>query len=226
MTIPATRLALAVALATVVGCGKPKHADAPLRPEQMMKFEDLFRRNCQGCHGVGGNKGVAPPLDDPIFLAIVPADVVRDVIANGRRGTLMPAFARLQGGRLTEAQVDILVNGVLGWAKNHPNENLEDLPSYVADLPSSPKPDVQAGARVFENYCKSCHQIENGGRDFRVTTPDFLALVSDQLLRRIVITGRPDLGTMPSFREHQSGSPLSEQQIADVTAYLSSLRAP
>ena len=29
--------------------------------------------------------------------------------------------------------------------------------------------------------------------------PDFLALVSDQALRRIIITGRPDLG-MPNYR--------------------------
>jgi hypothetical protein len=57
----------------------------------------------------------------------------------------------------------------------------------------------------------------------------FLSLISDQALRRIVITGRPDLG-MPNFvalgKTLPGGQPLTNEQIADVVALLASWRTP
>ena len=54
----------------------------------------------------------------------------------------------------------------------------------------------------------------------------FLTLMSDQALRRIVITGRPDLG-MPDYR-HQDpkpeSKPLTSQDISDLVALLVSWR--
>ena len=51
--------------------------------------------------------------------------------------------------------------------------------------------------------------------------------MSDQALRRIIITGRVDLG-MPSYREHRgradSFAPLTAEEIADLVALLASWR--
>jgi cytochrome c oxidase cbb3-type subunit 3/ubiquinol-cytochrome c reductase cytochrome c subunit len=51
----------------------------------------------------------------------------------------------------------------------------------------------------------------------------FLALISDQALRRIIITGRPDLG-MPNYAESagrpKGYKPLTSGEIADVVALL------
>ena len=56
----------------------------------------------------------------------------------------------------------------------------------------------------------------------------FLALISNQALRRIVITGRPDLG-MPIYSDSDWRSPkfqpLTSEQIHDLVALLASWRA-
>jgi cytochrome c oxidase cbb3-type subunit 3/ubiquinol-cytochrome c reductase cytochrome c subunit len=50
-----------------------------------------------------------------------------------------------------------------------------------------------------------------------------LALVSDQGLRTIVITGRPELGA-PDWRGNVPGKPMSDQEITDVVAWAASRR--
>jgi hypothetical protein len=48
-------------------------------------------------------------------------------------------------------------------------------------------------------------------------------LISDQGLRTIVITGRPDFGA-PDWRGNVPGRPMTDQEISDVVAWLSSQR--
>jgi cytochrome c oxidase cbb3-type subunit 3 len=51
----------------------------------------------------------------------------------------------------------------------------------------------------------------------------YLALVSDQELRTIVIAGRPELGA-PDWRSDVEGRAMSAKEISDVVAWLSSHR--
>jgi hypothetical protein len=51
----------------------------------------------------------------------------------------------------------------------------------------------------------------------------FLALLSDQELRTIVIVGRPELGA-PDWRGDIPGKPMTAQEISDVVAWLGSQR--
>ena len=59
---------------------------------------------------------------------------------------------------------------------------------------------------MFGTYCASCHGPEGGGtpKGSAITNDSFLALVSDQGLRTIVITGRPELGA-PDWRGNVPG---------------------
>ena len=56
-----------------------------------------------------------------------------------------------------------------------------------------------------------------------ITNDSFLALVSDQGLRTIVIAGRPELGA-PDWRGNVPGKPMTDQEITDVVAWLASRR--
>ena len=62
-----------------------------------------------------------------------------------------------------------------------------------------------------------------GPKGSAITNDSFLALVSDQGLRTIVITGRPELGA-PDWRGNVPGKPMSDQEITDVVAWLASHR--
>jgi len=56
-----------------------------------------------------------------------------------------------------------------------------------------------------------------------VTNASYLSLISDQGLRTIVITGRPDFGA-PDWRGNVPHRPMTDQEISDVVAWLSSRR--
>jgi hypothetical protein len=88
------------------GCdlpGKPDPKDRPIPAEKVLVFEALYNRNCAGCHGKDGKQGPAPPLNDPLFRAIVPVTDLEMVLSAGRPGTAMAPFAHGEGGPLSAA---------------------------------------------------------------------------------------------------------------------------
>jgi mono/diheme cytochrome c family protein len=90
-------------------------------------------------------------------------------------------------------------------------------------------PNKDGGARVFARACASCHGSQGqGGKDGdqqigAINNQAFLTLISDQALRRYIITGRPDLG-MPAFNDNHGRPPefrpLSSAEIDDLVAFL------
>src|ERR1700729_4123265 len=101
------------------GCdfpGKPKEADRPIPSDQVVDFVKLFRQNCAGCHGLDGQMGPAPPLNDNLFRTILPEKELEAILMNGRKDTLMPAFARENGGTLTKTQIQVLIKEIKGIA--------------------------------------------------------------------------------------------------------------
>jgi len=241
MNVPARRTLIGTAwlcaAALVCGCnvdlpGKPDPADRPLMPAEIKDFGVLFAQNCAGCHGADGTLGPAPPLNDPLFLAIVPDEVLRAVITGGRPGTPMPAFARLNGGTLTDEQIGIIATGLKQHWKNGKLPEAP-LPNYLAEGKTDSAELVAQGKEVFAAACASCHGDDGQGTGpgeppGAVNDPALLALLSDQALRRIIITGRADLG-MPNFAgdtARDSGSkPLDEPQIAALVALMAHWRA-
>jgi mono/diheme cytochrome c family protein len=237
-------LAVVLGLLLLSGCGKPAYRTArdgefPLvenegRPESVKDFTKLFNTHCRGCHGPDGRDGAAPPLNDPLFLAIVPEEELRRVISEGRKDTLMPAFAHSQGGPLTSEQVDILVEELHSPVKWKKAELPADAPDYLLSdaLKKAGKPgDAEEGSGVFAMSCAACHGDKGqGDHAGPLNDPAFLALTSDQMLRRIVITGRHDLNMPPYNRrdpdEFKKFKPLTNQDVADVVAFLATWRKP
>jgi cytochrome c oxidase cbb3-type subunit 3 len=229
--VTASRSGFAVwpALAAIVllaGCdalpGKPKRGAHDVLPSQVVAFDVLYGRHCAGCHGAEGRLGAARPLNDPIYLAVVPRERLREVIGRGVPGTSQPAFAQSGGGDLSDAQVDALVEGLLrAWGRPGAARDTA-LPPYEMGAG-----DVERGKAVFGTACAACHGPDGGGgpKGGPVVDPSYLALVSDQGLRTTVIAGRTDLG-MPDWRGYVAGQPLTPQQVSDVVAWLVAQRRP
>src|SRR3954470_3666440 len=75
-----------LSLLLAAGCdwpGRPDPAGRPVPADKVLDFGVLYERNCSGCHGANGQLGPAPPLNDPLFLAIVPEGELSHVIEEG-----------------------------------------------------------------------------------------------------------------------------------------------
>jgi cytochrome c oxidase cbb3-type subunit III len=224
MLLPLKWILLVCGLALVGGCdrlpGKPTEEDRWKPPEAIKDFAELFNTNCRACHSNGRTLGASISMNNPVYLAIVPKEVMQKVTTDGIAGTAMPGFSHQAGGLLTEEQIGILVNGIFASAKGH-EAPTGDLPPY-----SAPPGDANHGKEVFTAACASCHGPGGEGvkdKGGSVIDPAYLSLVSDQYLRTVVIAGRPDLG-MPDFREYVAGKPLTPEEISDVVAWLASHR--
>jgi mono/diheme cytochrome c family protein len=234
--------------------GRANAVGRPVPPDRVLAFAPLYAKNCSGCHGADGRLGPAPPLNDPLFRALATVDELRQVVSRGRPGTPMPAFARDRGGSLTAEQVQVLADGIAGVQRERltvrpgggfmtdagpPPVNVPAWgavtppPADAPPLVAAELGDVARGRAIFATACASCHGDGGAGiadgdnRRHRINNPAFLALMSDQQLRRLIITGRPDLhmpdyasatGRPPTFR------PLTTTDVADVVALLGSWR--
>jgi len=230
MTTKRCVLAAILMLATfvVAACewvpGKPKAEERWVPPAQITDFNQLYSQNCAGCHGTDGRLGSAPPLNDPLYLAVANADALREVTAKGVAGTAMPAFAEQSGGSLTDKQIDALVEGMRSrWGRPNDLKDVSLPPYSIQDaINSGSGPgDTQRGVNVFATYCAQCHGAggRGGAAGGSIVNPDFLALASDQSLRTTTIVGRADLGK-PDWRANVSDHPMSPQEISDVVAWL------
>ncbi len=203
--------------------GKPEKSSETLAPDQIMDFETLYSENCSACHGQAGRGGAAIALSDPVYLAIADQEVIRKVVSNGIKGTSMAAFAQSAGGMLTDKQIDVIVTQIRSrWGKPGILDGANP-PPYAAKSEGDPL----RGETVYKTYCESCHGPggRGGTKGSSITDDSFLALLTNQELRTMVIVGRPDMGA-PDWRANVPGKPMTDQEITDVVAWLASRRLP
>ncbi|HET7348774.1 MAG TPA: c-type cytochrome [Acidobacteriaceae bacterium] len=220
LVLGAVPLALALA-----GCGGVSGTVAegpPPRPEQVVDFKTLYNQNCQACHGENGQNGPSMDLGNPEFQALVDDNTLRDIISHGLIGTQMPAWAEQAGGMLTDQQINAIIAGMRKeWAKPNAFSGATPPPLKQPEGGSAPH-----GQQIYQQRCAGCHQ---GNQRQQPNSPVYLSLVSDDVLRTIIIAGRPDIH-QPDFQHDNAngaaGQPLSAQDVTDIVAYLHSLRNP
>lgn len=201
--------------------GQPRKGSETIAPSDVLDFPTLYSENCAGCHGMEGRGSAAIALSDPVYLAVADDATIRKVIAKGMPGTAMPAFAQSAGGMLTDKQVDVIATGMRSHWSRRGILDAANPPSYAAKSTGN----IPHGELAYKTYCESCHGAAGRGspKGSAITDDSFLALLSDQALRTIVITGRPELGA-PDWRADVPGRPMSDQEITDVVAWLASQR--
>ncbi len=192
--------------------------------------EELFASNCASCHQAGGVglPGTFPPLagnpnaTDP--------DYVAEVIANGRTGQLevdgvsydsvMPAIGALSGAEL-DAVVGY-VTGIAGAEQAEPSDEEPVAAPIVGDKDRGH--DFFLGANGFAEggpACAACHtagEVSNlGGSSLGPDLTNVLGTLGGEA-GFVGWMANPPAETMaPIFEDH----PLTEQELADVAAYLS-----
>ncbi|HEY0797212.1 MAG TPA: c-type cytochrome [Acidisarcina sp.] len=214
-----TGVLVSVAAASWAGCnlpGRPQAGPEVPRPDEVQAFEVLYRHNCAGCHGANGQQGSATDLANPEYQAWIDDASLRRAIANGDKGSLMPAFDLSFGGTLTASQIDVLVHGLRAkWGTS--NALGSAPPPYHALTPGV----ASRGEAIYLDACARCHgaAAEHPGFAGSILDPSFLALINAQTLRTTIVAGRPDIG-QPDWRNDVPGHELTDAEVTDVTAWL------
>jgi mono/diheme cytochrome c family protein len=228
-------LACAVAFA-VAGCnapGKPGPEPEAPRPEQVLDFATLYSQNCAACHGENGRNGAAIALDNPVYLAIAGSANIQRITADGVPGTAMPPFAKSRGGMLTDQQIAVLTAGMQQHWGDPGALAGATPPPYAAAAPGNPA----QGQQIFTTFCARCHGVDGtGGKSPHgeslgsLVDPAYLALISDQGLRSIILAGQTEQDAH-DWRSYSASPgapaipiPMSDRQVADTVAWLTSHR--
>lgn len=179
----------------------------------------LYKNHCVVCHNERGIGGIGLPLNGT-KIDDFSRDYIFKTIRLGRKGRVMPAFAKL-----SDAQVNAIVDYILSW------RNDKRVPIY-SDIVV--KGNTQNGARLYQQECAECHgkdgKSEGVGtgvtlsrkRKFEVippalNNPGFLASAEDTWIRHTITHGR--LGTsMPSSKKLE----LSARDVDDLVSYIRS----
>jgi cytochrome c oxidase cbb3-type subunit III len=211
---------LATTALLLAGCEMPGHptpgSEVP-RPETVISFDSLYNENCSGCHGANGTNGPATDLANPEYEALIDDASLRDVIANGEEGTLMPGFGLHARGNLSDAQINAIAHGMRArWRTGKPLSGA-NIPPYKAVRAGN----VLNGQADYMAACARCHGVapQHSGQAGTILDGSFLALINEQTIRTTILAGRPDIGE-PDWRNHIPGRPMTDEEVTDVTAWL------
>jgi mono/diheme cytochrome c family protein len=181
----------------------------PGTPEQLELGQQVYG-NCAACHGAGGEgrPGFAPRLASDDLLSVVGDDFLRRAVAEGRTGTLMPAW----DDRLSPAEIDGVVALLRSW------QTVDGVP--LDDRATAPDP--QAGGELFAVRCAACHGPRGEGMAVGYLGPaigaaSFLSQVDDATLRGLVRRGRSGTAMLP-FSDGPAG--LSAEQLGGIIGWL------
>lgn len=142
----------------------------------------FFLKNCSPCHGNRGEGVDAPPLRNNQFIQTGEDQAVFETIANGRTDTEMPAWLQVNGGPLTEGQIQDVIAYLhtlqnlpsLPTATPHPEAETEPEATPGGPTPEPARPsnsggtgeavtlqgDPDRGREAFGLYCSKCHGPE------------------------------------------------------------------
>ncbi len=176
---------------------------------------DKYGRYCAACHGTKG-EGYAAGVPGtgiglPGFLSTVSDDYILQTLKLGRIGTPMQPFIGSRGlANLTESDGhDLIVYLRELGRKNVPGSDRE----------MAVKGDPKRGKLHFDVNCIACHQADGKGKvGFApsIRNRDFLAIASDDFIRKTIRNGRPGTAMVPR-------PDLAFQAVNDIIAYLRSL---
>ncbi|MFQ5677510.1 MAG: c-type cytochrome, partial [bacterium] len=124
----------------------------------------IFRSRCGVCHGLAGEGGIGPALNNQDFLALASDKFLYKTIVTGRENTAMRSWAQLSG-----TEIASLIAFLRTW-QIVPSARL----SSVRILG-----DVENGQSLFKSMCVGCHgKYGQGSVGPAILNRDFLAAAS------------------------------------------------
>ncbi|NOX58337.1 MAG: c-type cytochrome [Planctomycetes bacterium] len=155
-----------------------------------------------------GIEVTVPSLNLDDTQDVVSEDYLRAIIANGRPGTKMLAWAR-EGG-LSQDEITLLVDFLRDW--NRPEPETGEVSASLGD--------AHVGGALYRSNCATCHGPSGEGAiGNSLNSPTFLSVASDAFLRDTIVHGRPNTA-MPAWRKFDA------QELSDLLAFMRLWQAP
>jgi cytochrome c oxidase cbb3-type subunit 3 len=181
---------------------------------------ELYVENCAMCHGLDGQGRIGANLGS--FPGISVDSTLRQAIAEGIGGSVMPAWLQSEGGPLSDQEVDDIVAYIIQSFEG--TSPIAPAPTYVPpDIP--PLPDVEGdptlGAVVYQANCTVCHGDQGQGRFGRPLGQAWPSNQPEVFIRQVVREGISG-SVMPGWSQ-DLGGPLSEDDVDNVTAFILTL---
>jgi mono/diheme cytochrome c family protein len=190
----------------------PSAEDVSAATLDQEKGDKLFAQLCTRCHGDRGEgSAVAPPLAAADNPATIDDSRIYGTVTSGVAGTAMGSFRRLDASSL---------RSLIATVRNLPRLDVKRT-GWTAKVGDGAK-----GAEGFAKYCSKCHGAHGDGPEApALANAAFLASATDGFLTATILRGRGPT-KMPHFGVAEAEHPrLSPDQVADIVAFLRTLRS-
>ncbi len=140
-----------------------------------VKGPEIYQELCAQCHGLKGEGGVGPALNDPQFQASNTDQAIFDTINNGHNATSMIAWGEILSSDQIQQLVIYIRELKLSEAAPGPTPTAAPV-SFAADVQP-----------IFESECGNCHG-SMGGWD----SSSYEAVMTSGINAPVVIPGNPE----------------------------------
>ena len=192
-------------LGTIVSGGSETRSAPETTP--LLSGRDVYRLNCQGCHGPDAKGTPQAPSLSPTAQTLARGDdgsTVRSRLANG--GERMPALAHL-----SQSEVDAILGYLRELGGGTPGSGATVVALSGADL----------GERIYQSNCASCHEPGSAAAAGLMCQPASLAGATQRFSKRQVMNLLDvGVGPMPAFAH------LSQDERGALWLYLDTLPPP
>jgi mono/diheme cytochrome c family protein len=140
----------------------------------------------------------------------------------------MPAWSQASGGPLTEEEIEALTLYILNWETGGlPEPVLAPTPTFTPraaiTLPAEVEGDPEQGSVLYTENCAVCHGPNGEGRVGATLAKSWPSIRADLQIKTTIERGVAG-SAMPAW-DQAYGGPLTQQEIGDIVAYISSWEA-
>ncbi len=176
--------------------------------------QQLFERNCSGCHGQYGEGGPNPSRKNSIISPISTSEFLKTrddatlaaIITQGQPDLGMSSFGSTAGGPLSDEDINAIIGFMRSWETNPPVVSPPEIPSQTLAL---------KGGEIYQNICAQCHGTEGEGSvGPALSDPTFQKNASDQAIYDVISRGQHGTSMIAW------GNILTADQINQIIAFI------
>ncbi len=194
---------------------------SPLRKEEAMNGESLYKMYCIACHTAGKHsiyddifRRTIPAVMNPAFLKSIDDKFLRKIIEEGRSNTQMTAWKADAAG-LSDKKINKIIKYI---TTDRPVEQSE--PFAFSNFNAN----IENGEELYQVRCQFCHGPKGeGGENILGISLNNPVVQKEAEPEFLAITIRDGRQGTPMVAFGNKGVGLGDQEIVDIVAYVRTL---